>query len=250
MSSKSIYCSCTLCKSQVTTNNLKTHYNSAQCKSGGTYKNEKLKMCPHCSINFDDMNSNQVANHVRWCNTNPLRNTYNKTIDQLITSTAIEKKSKQIQQAHKDGKYKNAPAKSILSKINNGTLLHTEEAKIKIRESALKSPHQRKCKKSHKFTDIHNRTFIFDSSWEDALAIRLDTLNVLWDRPPPIDWIDYSGKHRKYFPDFYLPDYNLYIDPKNSYVVQQQQEKLEIISKMIKLQILQSLAECNEWCPP
>jgi hypothetical protein len=39
----------------------------------------------------------------------------------------------------------------------------------------------------------------------------------------------------KYFGDFYLPHYNLWIDPKNSYVETLQEEKLSILSKEIDI---------------
>jgi len=121
---------------------------------------------------------------------------------------------------------------------------HTAETKQKISERALKSNHQRKCKMSHNYTDKKGRTFIFDSSWEDALADRLDELELKWERPGPILYQDRAGKNRKYYPDFYLPDHDLYLDPKNSYAEKQQNEKLMIISKIINLSILRSLEEC------
>ncbi len=89
--------------------------------------------------------------------------------------------------------------------------------------------------------------FSFDSSWEDALAIRLDQLDVFWIRPEPIIYQDLNGKKRKYYGDFYLPNYDLYIDPKNSYAQKQQYQKISILSKMINLKILSSLKECQEF---
>jgi len=90
------------------------------------------------------------------------------------------------------------------------------------------------------------RLFKFDSSWEDAMAIRLDELNINWDRPKAIQY-ELDGKLRNYFPDFYLPDYDLYLDPKNPYCYEQQKAKLEIVSKMINLKIITSLIECKQF---
>lgn len=73
------------------------------------------------------------------------------------------------------------------------------------------------------------------SSWEVKVAEKLDELNIQWVRPEPIDWIDSTGKNRLYFPDFYLPDRDLYLDPKNARVLAKDREKMEAVSKKINL---------------
>jgi hypothetical protein len=90
--------------------------------------------------------------------------------------------------------------------------------------------------------------FKFDSSWEDALAKRLDELDIEWDRPPPVLY-QHQGKAKRYFPDFYLPRYNLHVDPKNAYCLRQQREKLEIVKTLITLAILPSLKDCKAFDP-
>lgn len=71
-----------------------------------------------------------------------------------------------------------------------------------------------------------------DSIWEYRVAQTLDELGIKWVRPSwSIEWIDSSNKKRKYFPDFYLEDYNIYLDPKNKHVQQNQKEKLEYLKK-------------------
>lgn len=83
---------------------------------------------------------------------------------------------------------------------------------------------------------IKYNELIFDSNWEVDLAKYLDQHNISWIRPlKSIVWFDKACKPHKYFPDFYLPDYNVYLDPKNPIVISKQQEKLEIVSKMITL---------------
>ena len=74
-----------------------------------------------------------------------------------------------------------------------------------------------------------------DSNWEVDLAIFLDKLNIKWIRPKYIEWLDSNDKVRKYFPDFYLSDYQIYLDPKNPILIEKQKEKLEIVSKQINL---------------
>lgn len=59
------------------------------------------------------------------------------------------------------------------------------------------------------------------SSYELRLAISLDENNIVWIRPKPLKYKDPSGKIRNYFPDFYLPDYDIYLDPKNDFLINQ-----------------------------
>ena len=87
----------------------------------------------------------------------------------------------------------------------------SEEAKQNCRKGALNRTIPRTMGKSHIFIDKKGREFRFDSSWEDVLAIRLDELNLNWERGM---YVQLSKS--KYFPDFYLPDFNVYLDQKNS----------------------------------
>lgn len=117
---------------------------------------------------------------------------------------------------------------------------HTEETKQKLREKALKSNHRRLKKK----TIVYNGV-LFDSSWELELAKRLDFLGVVWTRPDPIQWIDKEGVSHHYFPDFYLPKHNIYLDPKNEYAYKSQREKWEVLlSERNDIILLRSLEEC------
>jgi len=76
----------------------------------------------------------------------------------------------------------------------------------------------------------------YDSKWEADLALWLDEQNIKFNRPIiHIPWIDLNGKCRKYFPDFYIPELDLYVDPKNKFCIIDQKEKLDHVSKNIDL---------------
>lgn len=226
--------------------NYKKHYDTCD----GKYRSpEQRGNCPHCKqkIDLDVKNPSSVmANHVRWCKQNPKRNEYNKNNNgsQLNTKEARNKAIIKIKEAHKKGAYKESQDKrrGVPGKP------HSQEVRDIISKKALENNYQRKCKKSHEYVDKHGRSFIFDSSWEDALAKRLDDLNIKWDRPEPI-YYELEGKRKRYYPDFFLPDYNLYLDPKNSYVINEQKQKLDIVKDLIPLIIITSLKECKEWRP-
>jgi hypothetical protein len=97
----------------------------------------------------------------------------------------------------------------------------------------------------------HNgETIYLQSNWEIAIAKYLNQAGISWIRPASIPWIDSSGKPHRYYPDFYLTAYNLYLDPKNSYVQEKDKEKLEAVTTTIELlvgspaEIIQQL-ECR-----
>ena len=47
---------------------------------------------------------------------------------------------------------------------------------------------------------------VYDSNWEVLFATWLDQQSIIFTRPTThIQWIDSTGKSRKYFPDFYIP---------------------------------------------
>jgi hypothetical protein len=67
-----------------------------------------------------------------------------------------------------------------------------------------------------KFRGSYYNEIWMDSSWEVALATRLDELGIIWERDNKryFNYIDIDGNPRKYYPDFYLPDHDLYLECK------------------------------------
>lgn len=53
-----------------------------------------------------------------------------------------------------------------------------------------------------------------DSSWELIVAKYLDSLNIKWIRNKNSFNYECDNKIHKYFPDFYLVDYDYYIEVK------------------------------------
>jgi len=203
------------------------------------------RVCRHCKHEFNiaDKPKGWMANHVRWCSENPKRSSYGNGGVQLNTPQAIEKRKKKISQAHKNGKYDDAPQKAIETKRKRGNLTHTEKSIQLIREKALSSKHRRL-----KRGIIEYKGIMLDSSWELELAKRLDDLKIKWVRPDPIPWIDDNGVTHNYFPDFYLEDYDLFLDPKNPQARKVQKKKLEcLLSQYDNVVIIESIEECKKF---
>jgi hypothetical protein len=83
------------------------------------------------------------------------------------------------------------------------------------------------------YNQYQQKEVLLESSWEVQVAVLLDQKSIKWTRPGPITWYDSNGKSRLYFPDFYLPRYDLYLDPKNPYCMSIDADKLQYISKLI-----------------
>jgi len=81
---------------------------------------------------------------------------------------------------------------------------------------------------------IEYNGIILESTWEVKLAKWLDERKIKWIRPKPIKWV-LEGKDKLYYPDFFLTELNLYLDPKNPYCMEKDKIKMEIISKKINI---------------
>lgn len=87
-----------------------------------------------------------------------------------------------------------------------------------------------------------------DSSWEVAFAKRLDELHVKWTRKvETFNYIHSSGYQRRYYPDFFLPDVNIYVEIKGMFNAEVE-KKLQAVKNAGKvIIILTSLKEINEF---
>jgi hypothetical protein len=86
---------------------------------------------------------------------------------------------------------------------------------------------------------VNYKNIIYRSLWELKFMNYCDLNENIIKWSSEEIWIPYvsplDNRCHKYFPDFYLPDLELYVDPKNPLVIFQQQEKLQIVSTKIKL---------------
>ncbi len=209
-----------------------------------------IRVCKHCKkeFNISDKTLGWMANHSRWCDKNPKRQEYveklsnNNNVDVM---NAARKKSgiyNQYAKARIEGK--EIPESPLKGKP--GTFLgrtHTEETKQLMREKSLASPHRRLKKGVVEYKGI-----LLDSSWELELAKRLDELEIKWVRPDPIPWVDEEGVTHNYFPDFYLEDYDLFLDPKNPHAIKVQKKKLDCLLTQYKnIVIIDSIEKCKQY---
>jgi len=75
--------------------------------------------------------------------------------------------------------------------------------------------------KKFKVVDSFGKETTLQSTYELKCFEILTQLKINWFRPKALK---YDGKN--YFADFYLPDYDLYLDPKNNYKAKLDSEKI------------------------
>ncbi len=99
------------------------------------------------------------------------------------------------------------------------------------REAALKRTTASVCKRTEPYTCVDGSIVNLDSSYERIVAKLLDEHKIKWNRPKALIWIDKKNVQHHYFPDFYLVDYDVYLDPKNEYCFKVQKEKIDYVKE-------------------
>lgn len=218
MSSTSIYksplCSCVICKSTITSSNLSKHHKSKQCLSGGkfTIKFKDVDKCLYCGIS--KLNKNSLAQHIVRCKDNPNRNiqTGGGTFNRPSWNQGLTK--------HTDDRILKS-AKLLSDNIKSGIVANPGGDKIseyKLLKLSLLA-FERELGGFPKWKRISYNGMKFDSTYEVSVVKTLEENNIKWERPKKLFYIDCFGKLRTYTADFYLPDYDVYLDPKNDYLI-------------------------------
>ncbi len=124
------------------------------------------------------------------------------------TSESVAKQSKSLSESFAAGRIKK---------------VYTEEGRAKLSATAKKTglggyrPHPNR--------GVFYSGVWLDSKWEERVAKSLDESGIRWERPRTGFVWDDEG-HR-YYPDFYLPDFDIFLDPKNDYLQKKDQVKIE-----------------------
>ncbi len=129
-------------------------------------------------------------------------------------------------------------------------------AKRKKRSRKTKSRKTKLWSKSSEYQKLDGTMVSMDSSWEVACAVKLDELEVSWVRDPDMKlfYRDRKLRERKYIPDFYLPDYDIYLEVKGYWTDAAKWKMRDVCSRNPgKIKILESLEEIDlldiEMCP-
>jgi len=96
------------------------------------------------------------------------------------------------------------------------------------------------------YKTIDGKLVSMDSTWEVIMAMRLDELNIRWERDEnmKLPYLMRSGRKRNYIPDFYLPEHDTYIEVKG-YLTESAKHKMKSVLEVndVKIIMLKSLIE-------
>lgn len=157
-------------------------------------------------------NKNSLAQHELRCKANPNRiaicnNLKNQGWSKGLTAETDERVNRSKVNMHKYYETHHGP---MLNKH------HSEETKKKLSQMALANKIEDRFG-SHKSYIYCGVRFI--SSYEVVVAKSLDSYGVKWIKPSRLKYTDSTGKKHHYTADFYLPEFDVYLDPKNDYLI-------------------------------
>jgi hypothetical protein len=96
------------------------------------------------------------------------------------------------------------------------------------------------------YKTVDGKLVSMDSTWEVIMAMRLDELNIKWERDEnmKLPYLMKSGRKRNYIPDFYLPEHDVYIEVKG-YLTDSAKHKMKSVLEVndVKIIMLKSLIE-------
>lgn len=188
-------------------------------------------------------NANSLRNHERLCKENPEhqesswikfnkeRGAWNKGLTKE-TDERVRKYGETFSERYKGTE----EGKKFCGR------LHTDEYKQKMSKLAF----ERHLGGWHTSKTIEYKGTKLDSNYELEVAKTLDENQVNWERPTYFLWEDSNGLKHRYYPDFYLPDYNVYLDPKNDYLINNKSkrfgitdvEKIKLVENQNKIRII------------
>lgn len=184
-----LYCSCITCRTEITSQNITAHHNS---------KHVVKSLCLECNKSI--FNKNKFCS--RTCS--GLFNNARKDWSKITTGPKKGSKPKSY------APYTRITQCPICNKYHTKSNTCSKPCKSILLSFKLKGKTggNRDC--SLPGVDSLGNKFYYDSHWEITLGKSLSENNIEWIRPTKFVLSD--GK--SYTPDFYLPKYGVYLDPK------------------------------------
>lgn len=119
----------------------------------------------------------------------------------------------------------------------------TQEQRDQLSEAAK----ARKLGGWRKGKQIEYQGVMLDSTYELRVAQSLDEHCIKWQRPNGFAWIDDDGKSHTYTPDFFLPDYGAYLDPKHKGLIPRHARKIELVEIQNNIKVHVLTVEQLDW---
>lgn len=152
-------------------------------------------------------NANSLRNHERLCKLNP-----NYQINPMKNKIPWNKGRKGGENQYTKAKKEGRPIPKYDRKPTFLGRHHTEETKRKISESISINNHGGRCKWYN-----YNGIWV-QGTWELSIAKKLDTFQINWKKTKELEYtlkyIDDNTKEHTYNPDFYLQEYDCFLEIK------------------------------------
>lgn len=204
----SVRVSCTNCHKETSLLNINNHYNACIKKDEFTKKScpGDLK-CRFCGKEY--LKYKLFLNHEKTCTHNPNRieKTERKNVsNQYIKAKKLGLPSPEISE---ETRYKLSLTRS--KKTTEQRKRTSDAMKLAVKNNP---DSYSKNNVSGRVKIVNYNGINLKGAWELKTAQWLDSLNIIWiNETNPHDYFWNEGWH-KYFPDFFLPDYNSYIEVK------------------------------------
>ena len=202
---------CNLCNCLITNNNIKKH--RSICNNKPSWFVRKNNNLPVKSCNrVDQFNWNEIQDFYNQNNTYAdICNKWN--INTTLVANAIKKgllkTRSRAETARIRGKYVNRKlSDSTKQKLSQSMRRAVLEGRQK-----TPRPYGKKCT-LYKASNWKGEIETLQGSWERDVANFLNLKNIKWERPKNSFTYIFENKQKEYFPDFFLPDYNIYIEVK------------------------------------
>ena len=181
-------------------------------------KNQVIYSCKFCG---KKMNKGGLIAHEPYCKLNPNKE-HRKSYTIGISSKGRQKKTTfKCEYCSKEWETTLAGYKTHIrfcDKNPSGEKRkghpHTEDTKKRLSASAKRN----NLGGWHTSKSILYNGVQLDSSYEIEFAKDLDKNNIKWIRPEPFKYM-LNGEEHKYYPDFFLPEKDIYVDTKNDYLI-------------------------------
>ena len=192
-------------------------------KPFGTWK------CPHCDFIGETrakLKEHQHKEHPHFCVEGGWNKGLTKETNSIVKQYG-EHSSKSLKEGYSFGRIKRIP--------------HSEKFK---KEQSIRAKKQKLggwCSSKR----IEYNGISMQSTYEVTVAKTLDENQIKWKRPEPFQY-EMNGEQHRYYPDFYLPEYNVYLDPKNDFLINnpnprygiKDSDKIHLVEKQNNVRIL------------
>lgn len=189
-----------------------------------------MLICQHC--NKECKNCNSLRNHERLCPENKSREYVSHTLGKTPWNKGKSKDNDPIVAQYAASIKENY----VTGKVSlTGGATWSKSKRSEVAKSNGFGGYRSNAGRSQKYNvlDSFGNKVTLQSSYELLCSEILDRLRIIWIRPKALK---YNGK--RYFPDFYLPDYDLYLDPKNDYLAKLDEQKIACVREQNSVKVI------------